>query len=82
MHLPGKAGGRDRGRGWDGIRLIERGLGAAVGDTAVGLFMCGVAVGGSSDGVAAVRLTAAGGEGARLGRSRKIIYHVQSLDEI
>ena len=62
MHLPGKAGGRDRGRGWEGVRLIERGISAAVC-----LFMCGV---GSSDSVAAVRFTAAGGEAARLGRSR------------
>ena len=43
MHLPGKAGGRDRGRGWVGLRLIERGLGAAVEITAVCLFICGVA---------------------------------------
>ena len=65
MHLPGKAGGRDRGSGWQGVRLIERGLGAAVEITAVCLFMCGVAVVGSSSSVAAVKLTADGLVAAR-----------------
>ena len=51
--------------GWEGVRLIERGLGAAVEITAVCLFMCGVAVGGSSDSLAAVRVTAVGVEAAR-----------------
>ena len=60
MLLPGKAGGRDRGSGWEGVRLIERGLGAAVC-----LFMCGVAVVGSSSSVAAVKLTADGLVAAR-----------------
>ena len=48
MHLPGKAGGRDRGSGWEGVRLIERGLGAAVC-----LFTRVVAVEGPSSSVAA-----------------------------
>ena len=65
MHLPCKAGVRDRGRGWVGLRLIERGLGAAVEITAVCSFMCGVAVGGSSASVKAVRLTDDGCEDAR-----------------
>ena len=76
--------------GWEGVRLIERELGAAVEIIAVCSFMCGVAVVGSSDSVAAVKFTADGWEAARLGRSRKIsrqpavyyIYHYQCLDEI
>ena len=64
MHLPGKAGGRVRCSGWEGVKLIERGLVAAVGLAAVCLFMCGMAVVGSSDNVAAVRVTADGWEAA------------------